>query len=282
MAGGTCLCEAVRWAALGPLQYPHACHCTICRKTHGTAYGAYVTVRVASFRWLGGREHVQSYTSSKRGRRWFCGRCGSVVPDLEPDQDRLGVPMGSLEDAPAGLAIEGHIFAGTVVPWTRITDGMPQHEFWPPGFDFPVEPTPVRAPTSPGRIGGSCLCDEIAYDVEPPLLEMRHCHCLRCRRARGAPHATNAICLVPQFRYTRGEALLRSWKVPEAARFTQTFCSRCGSPMPGTWAGRDRVVIPAGSFDDDPVLRPQEHIFVGSKASWFAITDGLPQHRERG
>lgn len=27
---------------------------------------------------------------------------------------------------------------------------------------------------------------------------------------------------------------------------------------------------------------PTEHIFVGSKASWFEITDDLPQHEEYG
>jgi hypothetical protein len=27
-------------------------------------------------------------------------------------------------------------------------------------------------------------------------------------------------------------------------------------------------------------MGPTAHIFVGSKASWFTITDGLPQHAE--
>jgi hypothetical protein len=38
------------------------------------------------------------------------------------------------------------------------------------------------------------------------------------------------------------------------------------------------VVIPAGSLDDDPGMRPEMHIFVGSKADWHEITDDLPQH----
>jgi hypothetical protein len=37
------------------------------------------------------------------------------------------------------------------------------------------------------------------------------------------------------------------------------------------------VVIPGGSFDDEPRVRPQVHIFVGSKVSWFEISDALPQ-----
>jgi len=37
-------------------------------------------------------------------------------------------------------------------------------------------------------------------------------------------------------------------------------------------------VIPMGSLDDDPGHAPDAHIFVGSKAPWFRITDSLPQH----
>jgi hypothetical protein len=35
-----------------------------------------------------------------------------------------------------------------------------------------------------------------------------------------------------------------------------------------------------GTLVDDPSIRPTAHIFVGSKASWFAITDDLPQYPE--
>jgi len=32
-----------------------------------------------------------------------------------------------------------------------------------------------------------------------------------------------------------------------------------------------------GTLDDDPRIRPTFHVFVGSKAPWFEITDQLPQ-----
>jgi hypothetical protein len=32
-----------------------------------------------------------------------------------------------------------------------------------------------------------------------------------------------------------------------------------------------------GTLDDDAGMRPRARIFVGSKASWYEITDGLPQ-----
>jgi len=35
-------------------------------------------------------------------------------------------------------------------------------------------------------------------------------------------------------------------------------------------------------LDDDPGVRPESHIFVGSKAPWYDITDDLPQFAESG
>jgi hypothetical protein len=37
------------------------------------------------------------------------------------------------------------------------------------------------------------------------------------------------------------------------------------------------TVIPAGLFDGDPETQPFRHIFVGMKAPWYEIQDGLPQ-----
>ena len=38
------------------------------------------------------------------------------------------------------------------------------------------------------------------------------------------------------------------------------------------------ALIPAGNLEGDLGLKPQAHMFVGSKAGWHPITDSLPQH----
>jgi len=38
------------------------------------------------------------------------------------------------------------------------------------------------------------------------------------------------------------------------------------------------VHVAMGTLVDDPAVRPTMHIFVGSKAGWYEITDDLPQH----
>jgi hypothetical protein len=40
------------------------------------------------------------------------------------------------------------------------------------------------------------------------------------------------------------------------------------------------VHITLGTLVDAPSIRPSAHIFVGSKAPWYTITDNLPQHEE--
>jgi len=42
-------------------------------------------------------------------------------------------------------------------------------------------------------------------------------------------------------------------------------------PDPGNYG------LAMGTLDDDPGVLPSYHIFVGSKAAWYDITDHLPQ-----
>ena len=83
-----------------------------------------------------------------------------------------------------------------------------------------------------------------------------------------------------QFRGVRGDAQVAVYKVPEARFFGVAFCTRCGGEAPRMSPERGFAVVPAGSLDTDPGVRPTAHIFVGSKASWFPITDDLPQFAE--
>ncbi len=59
-------------------------------------------------------------------------------------------------------------------------------------------------------------------------------------------------------------------------------CAGCGSLLysvvrEGAW-----VHVAMGTLVDAPAIRPSRHIFVGSKAPWFEITDDLPQFEAFG
>jgi len=125
---------------------------------------------------------------------------------------------------------------------------------------------------------GTCLCGKVAFELTGTPTRAHNCYCERCRKISGAAFAPNLFFPLDGFRYTRGEDLLQSFKLPRADRFTHVFCRECGSSLPFTSESRGLAVIPMGSLDADPGIAPQNHIYVGSKAPWVEILDTLPQH----
>jgi hypothetical protein len=124
---------------------------------------------------------------------------------------------------------------------------------------------------------GSCLCGDVAFEIEGAPQRVLNCHCTRCRRARSAAHGTNVFFKAGQFRWSRGERNVVDYKLADTRFFGTAFCQRCGGELPRVSSERGVVVVPAGSLDTDPGMQPMAHIFVASKASWFDITGGVPQ-----
>jgi hypothetical protein len=275
MIQGSCLCGDVAYELTGAFLEAHECHCGYCRKEHGTPYATYGVHPAGGLRWLRGEPRIARYESSPGFERAFCARCGAIVPGPGA-QGLVFVPFGNLDGDP-GLRASVHIFCASRAPWWEIRDGLPQHAAFPPGFDAPVHASPApRDP--PGRPRGSCLCGRVAFVLDSPPFRARHCHCSRCRKGRAAPHATNAFVEASGLRFTRGEQDLGVYKVPEAKFFTQVFCRTCGAKLPRVDLGRGIAIVPMGSLDDDPGIRPQEHIFVDDRAVWAGIHDALPRH----
>lgn len=125
-------------------------------------------------------------------------------------------------------------------------------------------------------IKGSCLCGGVAFEMTGTPTRVNHCHCSRCRKARGTANATNLLLPLSGVRFVRGEELLTTYKVPDAKHFTHVFCRVCGASMPRLDESRQIAVIPMGAFDDDPGVRPERHIFTDSRAPWDEVVDGLP------
>ena len=127
---------------------------------------------------------------------------------------------------------------------------------------------------------GSCLCGSVRYEVRKPYLRFAHCSCGRCRKATGSSHATNLYVEPPQFSWVSGEHLTKRFDLTSAQSFATTYCTSCGGPLPHfTRSGRE-VVVPAGTLDTAPDIRPQANIFWGSRASWSCGGEDLPCHDE--
>jgi hypothetical protein len=127
-------------------------------------------------------------------------------------------------------------------------------------------------------LAGSCLCGAVRYELSGRPVWSHNCHCSRCRKTSGSAFASNLFFGIDALEWSRGKEHLRSFKPADAERFTHVFCGRCGSTLPFLNEARGLVGVPMGSLDADPRYEPRAHIFVGSKAPWFTIADGLPQH----
>ena len=272
---GACLCATVRYEIDGPLEMMVHCHCSMCRKHHGASFATFVSAPLVGFRWISGKDNIASYKSSDKGQRSFCRTCGSVTPSIAEEMDLAICPAGNL-DGPLDIRPQTHWFVGSKAPWYEICDALPRHEEYPEEFGTTGVARPL-VEIDPGMIAGSCLCGDIAYEIQAPLMRMLHCHCSRCRRARSSAHATNVLCRIDDLRFTRGESNRVTYKVPDARFFSVAFCSTCGGAAPFRSQERGFAIVPAGTFDTDPAMRPTCHIFTGSKANWFDIADDLPQ-----
>jgi len=127
------------------------------------------------------------------------------------------------------------------------------------------------------RLAGKCLCGTVHYAVADEFVYAANCHCSNCRRATGSAFKPFAGIERDKLQVTRGEDKLMIFGDETG---NDVRCRPCGSFLYSVVRNGAFVHVAMGTLVDDPTIRPTKHIFVGSKAAWFAITDGLPQYEE--
>ena len=131
------------------------------------------------------------------------------------------------------------------------------------------------------KFSGSCLCGSVRYEIEGEYERFSHCHCQRCRKSTGTGHASNILMSpLSSLKWISGESLLAHYKVAEAKRFYNCFCSLCGSPMPREISVINAVLVPAGSTDGELPVNPQNRIFWDSRTAWSCEAGRLPVFSE--
>ena len=126
-------------------------------------------------------------------------------------------------------------------------------------------------------ISGHCECKRVRFEVDGEINDFSHCHCSQCRRLHGAAFATFAGVVRDQFRYVSGENDTSTYASSDSHR--RVFCSTCGSNILVALDDEpDALYLSMSAIEGDPSCPPGYHIFVGSKAPWHEIGDGLAQH----
>ena len=126
-------------------------------------------------------------------------------------------------------------------------------------------------------LAGACECNAVRYTVEDAFLYAMNCHCSRCRAGTGAAFKPLGGIEREKLTVTHGADCLLIFGEEDE---NHTRCRICGSLLFSVVREGSYVHVALGSLVDPPQIRPSSHIFVGSKAAWFEITDDLPQFEE--
>lgn len=124
---------------------------------------------------------------------------------------------------------------------------------------------------------GRCLCGAVEYAVADAFRYAMNCHCSQCRRATGSAFKPFGGIERDRLRVVRGADALATYGDPDTH---DAHCRVCGSLLYSVVRDGAYVHVTLGTLVDDPSIRPGMHIFVGSKAPWFTISDDLPQFPE--
>ena len=125
------------------------------------------------------------------------------------------------------------------------------------------------------RHSGSCLCGAVRFEVTGNLERFYLCHCEYCRKDSGSAHAANIFSTTAALTWLSGQDRVTQFTLP-STRHSRSFCSICGSALPGVQMNGTLLVVPAGSLDGEVTIRPDAHIFVSSRASWDQTLENIP------
>ena len=127
------------------------------------------------------------------------------------------------------------------------------------------------------NITGGCFCGAVTYEINGPLFDARSCHCSKCRKVFSAQASAYALVDPLHFAWRSGESLLTAYE--SQAGTGLMFCSQCGSTLCGIFNGIVQGVM-LGCVDGDPGVAIGRHIYVGSKAVWEVMPEGVLQYPE--
>lgn len=131
------------------------------------------------------------------------------------------------------------------------------------------------SPSGVRMLAGRCQCGAVHYMVADAFGYAAVCHCTDCRKMTGSAFKPFAGIEREKMEVTTGGDNLMIFG---EANNHDARCRACGSLLYSLVREGAFVHVTLGTLVDEPAMRPQEHIFVGSKAPWYTINDDLPQY----
>lgn len=126
MICGSCLCGEVKYKISGEVGDISHCHCTTCRKAHGSAFSSVAAVSDDDF-ILRNKAALSSFESSPGKKRFFCAACGSHIYAKREGSGHVILRLGSLDDDPKAEE-KNHIWVSQKASWYSLGQALPEYE----------------------------------------------------------------------------------------------------------------------------------------------------------
>lgn len=124
MLNGSCLCQKIKFQAEEIPGVVYNCHCSRCRKSHGSAFATQVFAKKSSLKFLQGKQLLKEYQSTG-GLRTFCGECGSRLMNYGNEGvDYLSIAVSAIDNA-SNIQPAGECFTANKLDWVSLMQGIP-------------------------------------------------------------------------------------------------------------------------------------------------------------
>ena len=150
---GRCGCGAVHYEITGEPLFTHACHCTDCQRTTGSAFVVHTVIAEDDLTLNGETRMAVLPSGSGAGCELHaCATCAVYIwaRYRYHQVPVIAVRSGTLDD-PAAFPPGAHIFVASKQPWLTLADGKPQFdaayrrdEVWPPASNARYDALPAR------------------------------------------------------------------------------------------------------------------------------------------
>ena len=133
MYNGKCLCGEVAVEIRGEISSIIHCHCSVCRKSSGTAYATNGFVSKQAFKVLQGEQVLSCFSSVAGSYKYFCSQCGSPVYSAnDKAPDRIRIRLGIIESDITERPIS-HNFVTSKANWENLDAHLPRYNSYEPG-----------------------------------------------------------------------------------------------------------------------------------------------------
>ncbi|KEQ17314.1 GFA family protein [Endozoicomonas numazuensis] len=135
MYKGSCLCGSIQIELKGPISDIIHCHCSLCRKSSGTAYATNGFIEAKDLKVIDAENQLAFFERVEGKKRHFCRQCGSpVYSSNAANPERYRIRLGILDSEITERPIS-HNFITSKAEWDDMDAELPRYDRYEPSRD---------------------------------------------------------------------------------------------------------------------------------------------------